>query len=311
MRKKHLFGGPEVKETIVPSMPYMGTKRKLANKILNVIYRKIGDFNTLYDLFGGGGAMSIAALNAGHKVFYNEKNPAIAELFNYIKMGGELPNPWISREDFHQKKGDNTWFAGILQTCWSFCTNQKDYLYGKPLEPIKRLIHSIVINKDESALEELSNILELQFTMPNNKLEFSRQLAKVPPHIPYKNLPHIQHLERMENLIRLQKVENIQNITVSNLDYRDVEIDSDDSVIYCDPPYIDTRLYHMSDFNHVAFWDWCRSVKRPVFFSEYTAPDDFEIVAEFIHESPVGSGSEYERKHKYTIEKVYWNGKYT
>jgi len=69
MRKKHIFGGPEVKETIVPAMPYMGSKRKLANKILNAIYRTVGDFYTLYDLFGGGGAMSIAGLRAGHEVF--------------------------------------------------------------------------------------------------------------------------------------------------------------------------------------------------------------------------------------------------
>ena len=309
MRKKYLFGGPQVKETIVQSMPYMGSKRKLANKILNAIYRKIGDFNTMYDLFGGGAAMSVAALTAGHNVHYNEKNPAIAELFNYIKMGGELPNPWVSREEFHQKKGGDTWFAGILQTCWSFCNNQKDYMYGSQLEPIKKLIHLIVINKDESALEELSNILELQFTMPNNRLEFRQQLMKIPPHIPYKNLPIIQHLKRIENLILLQNVENIQNITVSNLDYREVEIDADDAVIYCDPPYINPGSYHISDFNHVAFWDWCRTVKRPVFFSEYTAPDDFEIVATFKHDSAIGSASEHIRKHKQTIENVYWNGK--
>jgi site-specific DNA-adenine methylase len=309
MRKKHLFGGPEVKETIVPSMPYMGTKRKLVNKILNAIYRKIGDFNTLYDLFGGGAAMSVAALNAGHKVHYNEKNPAIAELFNYIKMGGELPNHWVPREEFHQKKGGDTWFAGILQTCWSFCNNQKDYMYGKPLEPIKKLIHLIIVNKDESALEELSNILGVQLSMPVDRLDFKPQLRKLPPHIPYKNLAHIQHLERMDSLIRLQKVENIQTITVSNLDYREVEIDAEDSIIYCDPPYINTEKYHISDFNHVAFWDWCRTVKRPVFFSEYTAPDDFEIVATFNHESPIGSASEHIRKHKQTIENVYWNGK--
>ena len=150
MRKKHIFGGLEVEETIVPAMPYMGSKRKLANKILNVIYRTIGDFDTLYDLFGGGGgAMSIAGLRAGHSVFYNEKNQSVAELLKYIQSGNKLPNRWITREEYKEKISGNDWFAGFLQTCWSFGNNsEKGYLFGAKIENLKRLAHLIIIDKD-------------------------------------------------------------------------------------------------------------------------------------------------------------------
>ena len=51
-------------------------------------------------------------------------------------------------------------------------------------------------------------------------------------------------------------------------------------VIYCDPPYLDTKKYE-SDFDHFAFWDWVRLTSRrgiKVYVSEYTAPDDFKCI---------------------------------
>jgi hypothetical protein len=39
MRIKNLFGETTIKDFVVPAMPYMGNKRKLATKILNTIYK--------------------------------------------------------------------------------------------------------------------------------------------------------------------------------------------------------------------------------------------------------------------------------
>ncbi len=55
----------------------------------------------------------------------------------------------------------------------------------------------------------------------------------------------------------------------------------ENAVIYCDPPYQGTTKYDaVGAFDSVAFWDWVReqSKKNVVFVSEYTAPDDFEVV---------------------------------
>jgi len=56
------------------------------------------------------------------------------------------------------------------------------------------------------------------------------------------------------------------------------------SIIYCDPPYKNTRGYESSkinDFDHAAFFDWCRKKAKEghvVFVSEYEAPSDFVCV---------------------------------
>ena len=55
-----------------------------------------------------------------------------------------------------------------------------------------------------------------------------------------------------------------------------------DSIIYCDIPYKDTKQYATSkDFDYDKFWQWCRdmsSVGHKVFISEYNAPSDFKCI---------------------------------
>ena len=49
------------------------------------------------------------------------------------------------------------------------------------------------------------------------------------------------------------------------------------SVIYCDPPYANTKKY-MTDFPHDKFYDWCRKMTdegHTVLVSEYEMPEDF------------------------------------
>jgi DNA adenine methylase len=50
-------------------------------------------------------------------------------------------------------------------------------------------------------------------------------------------------------------------------------------VIYCDPPYAGTTEYK-DKFNHTEFWDWVRKVSQNnvVLVSEFTGPDDFDVI---------------------------------
>lgn len=56
----------------------------------------------------------------------------------------------------------------------------------------------------------------------------------------------------------------------------------DNSIIYCDPPYQNTKAYATSrDFDSDLFWGWCRDKTKQghtVFISEYQAPEDFTCV---------------------------------
>ncbi|MDB9801205.1 DNA adenine methylase [Flavobacteriaceae bacterium] len=78
----------------------------------------------------------------------------------------------------------------------------------------------------------------------------------------------------------------LKDIKFINCSYQDLEIPKN-SIIYCDPPYENTYSdiegYGKLNFNHLDFWEWCRTKTKEghkVFVSEYKAPEDFKCVWE-------------------------------
>jgi len=53
-------------------------------------------------------------------------------------------------------------------------------------------------------------------------------------------------------------------------------------VIYCDPPYANTKCTYPGKFDSNSFWNWVREMSKTnvIFVSEYIAPDDFECIYE-------------------------------
>lgn len=104
----------------------------------------------------------------------------------------------------------------------------------------------------------------------------------------------LQHIERINNL---------KNITVGNTpiiyascNYKDLLI-PDDSVIYCDPPYKNTKRYNKQNFDWDEFYVWAKKQKVPVYVSEYEC--EGKEVAQFSKLSSVG-----QEKRK-TVEKLF------
>ena len=69
--------------------------------------------------------------------------------------------------------------------------------------------------------------------------------------------------------------------------YQDVQIE-DNSVIYCDIPYLsDGKMTNEyvgggDNFDHERFYEWCLRQKQPLYISSYEMPEkDFKVVAEF------------------------------
>ena len=79
----------------------------------------------------------------------------------------------------------------------------------------------------------------------------------------------------------LKQVDLLNGAIFSNADYFELEI-PDNSIIYCDIPYKDTKQYATSkNFDHDKFWQWCRDMTmkgHTVFISEYNAPNDFKCI---------------------------------
>lgn len=78
-----------------------------------------------------------------------------------------------------------------------------------------------------------------------------------------------------------KQIEHIKGIEFHNVSYNELIIPSN-SIVYCDPPYKDTKQYSTSkNFNYDVFWEWVRKTTlngNKVFVSEYQAPDDFTCI---------------------------------
>ncbi|WVH13960.1 hypothetical protein CASP1_00037 [Alcaligenes phage CASP1] len=70
----------------------------------------------------------------------------------------------------------------------------------------------------------------------------------------------------------------IQNVDFICENY--INLDFENCLIYCDPPYQGTSGYKTGEFDHDLFFNWCRkqAKKNIVFVSEYSAPEDFKEV---------------------------------
>lgn len=78
----------------------------------------------------------------------------------------------------------------------------------------------------------------------------------------------------------MKQVNKLKNVVFSCGSYDEMYI-PDEAVIYCDPPYSNTTGYK-DQFDSNKFWNWVRDISKThnVFISEYSAPDDFEIIWE-------------------------------
>jgi DNA adenine methylase len=79
-----------------------------------------------------------------------------------------------------------------------------------------------------------------------------------------------------------KQIVDLENIIWTNKDYIEMK-NIKDWVIYCDPPYANTKQYGISkSFNYDKFWNWVREISKNniVLISEQVAPVDFEIIWE-------------------------------
>ena len=265
-------------------MPYMGSKNRIAPWIIE----HLPEADNLYDLFGGGGAIThCAALSGKYKtIHYNDIQPGLTKLFKDATEGKyKDENRWISREDFFKLKDDEP----FININWSFGNKQNTYMYSKDLEPWKKAIHYAVLFQDYSYFKEFGiDDVELKESTPHlRRLEFCKLYRKKEKEWKkkIKNLKEskkpemLQSLERLERLQRLENLERLESIKYYEQSYDEFEI-PENSVIYCDIPYKGTEKYS-NKFDYEKFYKWACEQKVPIFISEYDMPSDkFKVVAE-------------------------------
>ena len=127
---------------------YQGSKNQICRWLMEHLPRG----KRFVDLFGGGFAVSHAALLSGKykTVYYNELDADIVEIVRrHILNREQVPKEWISREDFLKLKDENS----LIKLFWSFNQNGNSYCYSKEIEPWKKALHYVRVYGDRSLLQ--------------------------------------------------------------------------------------------------------------------------------------------------------------
>ena len=260
-------------------LPYQGSKKKISKKIVEIIKQNFGTDQPIYDIFGGGGAITAECLINGLDVHYNDLDRTITDMFQRVLATDRefLKTLIVSRDEFFKirDKESKTIDDELKLLVNSFGNDRKTYLYSKEFSDLKYNL-AIEIIKNHDTFE---NYRKTETYLKSRKA-FEWQTYKTRMH----PLERIQQLQQLQQLERLQNI-NINNLEITNHDYTHFSYLSD-AIIYLDPPYENTTLngYSIDGFNSQSFYDWAyeMSKKNIVLISSYEISDErFECVYEF------------------------------
>lgn len=272
-------------------MSYQGSKRRFAEWILEHLpYR-----THLYDIFAGGCAISDCALKSNKFRYVHGNDIADSTLFFKDVIQGILPDmrEFISREDFYAKKDDDAY----IRMVWSFGSDLRTYLYGSKKEDIFRRIHEDIFMDGITTEEEY-----------RERVMLFREFLKIAIYdvsdsdirgiISDLRNPVYERQKRLYILSDSFRCFDTERFIPSMNDYTDIVVESPDSVIYCDIPYLGCVNYNKGKFDHERFYTWCENQSVPVFISEKWMPEDrFECIAE---KETVSSKCTTDNNYRYT-----------
>lgn len=256
-------------------LPYQGSKKKIGKKIVEIIKQNFGTDKPVYDIFGGGGAITAECLLNGLEVHYNDLDHTITDMFQRVLATDRefLKTLIISREEFFRirVKENKTIDDELKLLVNSFGNNRKNYLYSKEFSELKHNLVTEIIKKHDT-------FDGYKKTETYKKAYRPFDVGKEKKKQVLQQLAYIQQLERVQNI-------NINNLEITNHDYKRFSYLSD-AIIYLDPPYEKTHLrgYSINNFDSKAFYDWAyeMSKKNIVLISSYEISDKrFECVYEF------------------------------
>ena len=257
-------------------LPYQGSKKKISKKIIEIIKQNFGTDKPIYDIFGGGGAITAECILNGLDVHYNDLDKDITNAFErVISQDREwIKTLIISRTEFFEIKAkENKTTDDFLKLLVnSFGNDKKSYLYSKVISDLKyNLAKEIIGNHDVFGgyrkTETYKKVTSgLDWNWFNTKPETQQQL---------------EQLERLRQLKRLQKVNKIKATNKSYQDFSEVS----GAILYLDPPYEGTsQKSYINLFDSQEFYDWAFEMAKTniVIVSSYSISDErFEAVYSF------------------------------
>ena len=213
-------------------LPYQGSKKKISKKIIEIIKQNFGTDKPIYDIFGGGGAITAECILNGLEVYYNDLDKDITNAFErVISQDREwIKTLIISRDEFFEIKAkENKTTDDFLKLLLnSFGNSAKTFMYSKGTSDLKyNLAKEIIGNHDvfsgykqtETYKKVISGSEWNWFTKKKDQ-----------------SLEQLQQLGRVEQLQKLEQLEQLNEIKVTNKSYRDFS-EVSGAILYLDPPY--------------------------------------------------------------------------
>lgn len=208
-------------------LPYQGSKKKISKKIVEIIKQNFGTDKPIYDIFGGGGAITAECLLNGLEVHYNDLDKDITDMFQrVISQDREwIKTLIVSREEFFgiKNKDTKTVDDNIKLLVNSFGNSKKGYLYSKERSDMKYNLAIEIINKHDvfSGYKQTSTYKNASRPYDEGKPD------------KFKVLQQLHHLEQLRRLQQLQQLEQLEPTNLSYEAFSNIE----GAILYLDPPY--------------------------------------------------------------------------
>ena len=277
-------------------LPYVGSKKKISKKIVQLIIQSFGKDKTVYDIFGGGGAITAECIINGLDVRYNDLDKTVVDMLETVlKTDREfLKTLIVSREVFFEilSKEEKTAEDNLKLLVNSFGNNRKTYLYNKETSDVKyNLAKDIILKHDTFVGYKQTETYKHAMVKYKNQTNDQKNL---------KRLQQSEQLGRLRQLELLQQTKVDATHLFTTFDYKHFSSVTND-IIYLDPPYEGTdSFYHENEMDYKGFYDWAVEMSHDniVLISSYTVSDErFEEVYNFDKAKSTfnGRGSVYEK----------------
>ena len=260
-------------------LPYQGSKKKISKKIVEIIKQNFGTDKPIYDIFGGGGAITSECILNGLEVYYNDLDKDITNAFErVISQDREwIKTLIVSRTEFTEIKAkENKTTDDFLKLLInSFGNSMKAYMFSKRISDLKYNLAKEIIEKHDvfSGYKQTETYKKV-----TSGLDWNWFNAK-----PEKNktLEQLQHLQQLE---RLQRLEQLDEVKATNKSYHDFgEVSG--AILYLDPPYEGSQQKsYINSFDSQEFYNWAFEMAKTniVIISSYSISDErFEAVYSF------------------------------
>lgn len=128
-------------------MPYIGSKTRYARRIIDAFPKA----DTFVDLFGGGGAITHAAIKSSkyQRYIFNDINPLVTDALTKAREFDF--NRFVTREEFELYKDSNF----IISSSWSYASMGSQYQYSPIKETIMHGVWDAYVLHDRRRLDSL------------------------------------------------------------------------------------------------------------------------------------------------------------